>query len=91
MEQKKINESLRGHFLYEFQACPFCVKVRRHMKRIGVDLPLRDAKVDPFRTELASGGGKLQVPCLKIEKPDGSVQWMYESNDIIAYLDKAVS
>jgi len=28
------------------------------------------------------------VPCLRIDKDDGSVQWMYESNDIIAYLKR---
>jgi glutathione S-transferase len=26
------------------------------------------------------------VPCLRIEKPDNSVQWLYESSAIIAYL-----
>jgi glutathione S-transferase len=28
------------------------------------------------------------VPCLRIEKEDGSSEWMYESKDIIAYLDE---
>jgi len=26
------------------------------------------------------------VPCLRIEKPDNSVEWLYESSDIIVYL-----
>ncbi|HAI96784.1 MAG TPA: glutaredoxin, partial [Methylococcaceae bacterium] len=32
------------------------------------------------------GGGKLKVPCLRIEE-DGKVSWMYESSDIINYLE----
>lgn len=35
---------------------------------------------------LMQGGGKTQVPCLRIEQADGGVEWMYESNDIIQYL-----
>jgi len=33
------------------------------------------------------GGGKRKVPCLRIEE-DGKTEWMYESNDIIAYLEQ---
>ncbi|HBH35017.1 MAG TPA: glutaredoxin, partial [Gammaproteobacteria bacterium] len=38
--------------------------------------------------ELRLQGGKYQTPCLKITDSDGSVQWMYESKDIIDYLDQ---
>jgi glutathione S-transferase len=38
------------------------------------------------KAELIAGGGKGQVPCLCIEKADGSVQWMYESGDINNYI-----
>ena len=34
------------------------------------------------------GGGKRQVPCLRIEATPGEVQWLYESMDIIAYLQR---
>lgn len=86
--QKKIEEALRPMELYQFEACPFCVKVRRFLKAEGISLPLRDAKVEPYRSELIKGGGMHQVPCLKITKSDGSVEWLYESSDIIAYLSK---
>jgi len=39
------------------------------------------------RDELEQGGGKIKVPCLKIEK-EGQVTWMYESSDIVNYLEK---
>jgi len=44
-------------------------------------------KEGSYRTELESSGGKIQVPCLQISQ-DGEVSWLYESNDIIGYLDK---
>jgi len=74
--------------LYQFEACPFCVKTRRAMHRLNVPIALRDAKNDPqARAELQTGGGRVKVPCLRIEEAGGT-RWMYESNDIIAYLDK---
>jgi glutathione S-transferase len=30
--------------------------------------------------------GRQTVPCLRIERADGSVEWMHESEDINAYL-----
>ena len=32
-----------------------------------------------------NGGGKLQVPCLKID--GDKIRWMYESKDIIIFLN----
>ena len=76
--QKKVDASLQRLSLYEYEACPFCVKVRRFLKASAISVPLRDAKTDPFRAELLKGGGKLQVPCLKIENKDSAVKWLYE-------------
>lgn len=36
--------------------------------------------------ELIAGGGKSQVPCLRIENQAGEASWLYESIDIIRYL-----
>lgn len=38
--------------------------------------------------ELVTGGGRATVPCLRIEQDDGAVEWMYESLDIIKYIDQ---
>lgn len=87
--QKEIEPLLKNHALYQFNSCPFCVKVRRAMRRLNLPIELRDAKGDPvFRDELLQQGGKIKVPSLRIEKADGAVEWLYESNDIIAYLEK---
>jgi len=50
------------------------------------DLELRNTSEGTHAQALMQGGGKTQVPCLRIEQADGSVEWMYESSDIINYL-----
>lgn len=75
--------------LYQLPACPFCVKVRRAMKRQGIDIELRNInKSEAHRSELIEQGGKRTVPCLRIEETGQDVKWMYESKDIINYLSK---
>ncbi|WP_286896746.1 glutaredoxin family protein [Achromobacter sp. UBA2119] len=86
--QAAVNADAAALSLYQFLACPFCVKTRRAMHRLNVPVALKDAKNDPeARAALQAGGGKVKVPCLRIEDADGT-RWMYESNDIIAYLEK---
>jgi len=85
-EQDKLNAATANLSVYEFLACPFCIKVRRFLKANSLEIPTRDATKEPYRQELLVGGGKLQVPCLRISNADGSSEWMYESSDIIAYL-----
>lgn len=78
--------------LYQYPACPFCVKVRRSMKRNNLKIKTVNAKTcDTSKKELEQGGGKLKVPCLRIEQENGNVSWMYESSDIINYLNDKIS
>ncbi|MCA9393757.1 MAG: glutaredoxin [Candidatus Omnitrophica bacterium] len=87
-ERVKLDEQTRKMQIFEFRTCPFCVKVRRNIHRLNINIPLRDARNDPDAArELIEGGGKRQVPCLRIEE-DGLVSWMYESNDINAFLNE---
>lgn len=87
-DQKQLDAKAQGLSLYQFEACPFCVKVRRAMKRQSINIDLRDAKNDESHKQaLLEGGGRVKVPCLRIEN-NGETQWMYESSDIIAYLEK---
>jgi len=89
--QARVDEMAKELALYQFKACPFCVKVRRAMKRNGIKVETRDAKNDDnFRQELLEQGGKVKVPCLKITE-NGDVRWMYESGDIVNYLEKRVA
>jgi glutaredoxin len=86
--QQTINAVTAKMALYQFHACPFCVKVRRHMRRYALHIELRDAKNDEaFKEELIRQGGKHKVPCLRIESDSGDVRWLYESNDIISFMN----
>src|SRR5215510_4471812 len=71
--------------LYEFEACPFCRKVRETLSILDLD-----AMVYPcpkgglrFREEVRRRGGKAQFPYL-VDPNTG--QEMYESDDIVRYL-----
>ncbi|WP_338166129.1 glutaredoxin family protein [Vibrio sp. 10N] len=86
--QQQADAKASAMQLYQFEACPFCVKVRREMKRQSIQVELKDAKNDPVaRDELLNGGGRVKVPCLKIVE-NGNETWMYESSDIVSYLQK---
>lgn len=88
--QAVLDAKTKNFSLYQFHACPFCVKVRRAIKRNGLNIELRDAKAEGIHREtLAAEGGKIKVPCLRIEQ-DNTVTWLYESNDIIAFLENDV-
>jgi glutaredoxin len=87
--QASIDQQTTGLKLYQYEACPFCVKVRRAMKRQALAIETRDVKrSDTARTELLAGGGNLKVPCLRIDEGERGYQWMYESRDIIRYLEQ---
>ena len=88
-KQAEVDAQTRNMALYHFQMCPFCVKTRRQIRRLGLNIESRDARNDPkWNQELIDEGGKYQVPCLKITKDDGSVEWMYESTEINKYLEE---
>ncbi|NNG42014.1 glutaredoxin [Pseudoalteromonas sp. NEC-BIFX-2020_002] len=90
-EQAQLDERTAQFKLYQFKACPFCVKVRRAIKREGLKVDTRDAKNnEQYRQELLEQGGKIKVPCLRIEE-NNQITWLYESNDIIAYLNKVAA
>ncbi|TWC29425.1 glutaredoxin [Pseudomonas sp. SJZ079] len=84
--QAAVERSAAGLSLFQFHACPFCVKTRRTLHKLNVPVTLRDAKNNPQdRQTLLEQGGKIQVPCLRIEE-DGQSTWLYESKAISAYL-----
>ncbi len=88
-EQQKIDASTEKLKLYQYNACPFCVKVRRAMKRMSLSIELRDVRINSeYKKQLEEEGGRLMVPCLRIENEDGSYNWMYESSEIINYLSE---
>jgi glutaredoxin len=83
-KQEEVEAQLSTYSLYQFEACPFCVKVRRAMRRLNLPIELRDAKSNEVhKKELLALGGSPKVPCLRIGDT-----WVYESDDIVNYLDQ---
>lgn len=72
--------------LYYRPTCPFCLRVLYTAETYGINLDLKNISSNPDALdELLTKGGKQQVPFLVDESKDKS---MYESSDIIAYLEE---
>jgi len=72
--------------LFQFESCPFCAKVRRKLEELDVEymaIPCHAGSKN--RARLRELGGKEQVPFL-VDTETGTK--MYESDDIIAYLEE---
>ena len=86
-KQSMADELTLSLKLYQLPACPFCVKVRRTIKREGLNIELRNINgKNDYLDELVREGGKRTVPCLQITQDDDSVTWLYESSAINSYL-----
>jgi len=87
-DQQAVDARTRTLALYHYPTCPFCLKTRRTMQRLSLNIELRDAQHDATHREaLIAGGGKPQVPCLLITDAGGQKTWLYESDAINAYLN----
>lgn len=87
-DQQQVAEACQQLALYQLPRCPFCVKVRRAMHKLNLPIEKRNVNPgSPHRDALMAGGGRVKSPCLRIEE-NGETRWMYESNDIIAYLQR---
>ncbi len=71
--------------LYEFEACPYCRKVREALTVLDLDAQLRPCPKGGtrFRPEVERRGGVQQFPYL-VDPNSGKE--MYESDDIVRYL-----
>lgn len=87
-EQAKVDAACKDLALYQYQTCPFCIKVRQEMHRLALPHIQRIDVQQPgaARTELTQRGGQAKVPCLKITQPNGDMRWLYDSEKIISYL-----
>ena len=85
--QKNTDMQCLGLVLYQYKTCPFCMKVRREMARLSLNITRVDAQAPgPAREELTQKGGQTKVPCLKINDAAGGSQWLYDSEAIVGYL-----
>ncbi len=84
-----MDDATKHLVLFQLEACPFCVKVRRQIRRQNLKIGLRDIGKDPTAARELVEGGKLdQVPALRIPKASAATgyEWLYESDAINAYL-----
>ena len=83
-----MNKEMESWFLYIFKGCPFCVKVERYLRSRGLKLNLRDAMIKEHEEALLEGGGRRRVPCLFYKDDIGQGVFLYESDDIINFIEK---
>ena len=74
--------------LYEFEACPFCRRVREALSQLDLTVEVRPCPKDAVkhRTEVEAMGGKLTFPFLVDPNTEAGKGGMYESEDICRYL-----
>ena len=75
--------------LYQTRSCPYCERVRGALRRLGLDIEIRDINASSaLRVELIEATGRQTVPCLRIDRDDGTSEWLHESSDIIEHLEE---
>jgi glutathione S-transferase len=81
-----VDEGLEALVLYNMEASPYCRKVRETLCELNLEYRVRNvAKRSRRRPELVAEGGQMMVPYL-LDPNTGTA--LYESEDIVAYLEK---
>lgn len=89
IDQAGVDAECRQLALYQFSTCPFCIKVRQEMRRLSLNIDKRDAQhSSENRQALLAQGGSSKVPCLRITDEDNQTRWLYDSREIIVYLQE---
>ena len=70
--------------LYTMEGCPYCTKVMNHLETKDLEFRVLDISDPVNMDELLHLGGEEQVPFLVDTEHNAK---MYESDDIIEYLD----
>ncbi|WP_290653380.1 glutathione S-transferase N-terminal domain-containing protein [Aquisalimonas sp.] len=87
-EQKRVDRETDQLALYYHETCPLCLRVLRTSERLRLKIEKRNIRQVPaYRDQLLQGGGHCKVPCLLIQKDDGSLEWLYDSDAIMDYLE----
>ncbi|WP_410483297.1 glutaredoxin family protein [Teredinibacter sp. KSP-S5-2] len=74
--------------LYYRPTCFFCVRVLQQLPNIAIGIKTLNISEDrEALLELREKGGKQQVPALKYFNERGEETWMYESLDILNFLN----
>ncbi len=71
--------------LYVKDGCPYCAAVIHKVDELGLQVDKKNIKDEAVAEELIQEGGKRQVPYIKDSEKDIA---MYESSDIVEYLER---
>ena len=75
--------------LYYYDGCYFCRTVLYEIAALGLSEQVEKRNIyqqEKHLTDLVEGGGKRTVPCL-LSESEGKQKWIYESRDIINFLN----
>ena len=73
--------------LYYYDACPFCQRVLRVLPSLSVEVEKCNVMTSAqYRQQQYAATGRTTVPCLRMEDESGKESWMFESADIIRFL-----
>ena len=87
--QTETDKATSQMALYQFKTCPFCIKVRQETRRLSLNIEKFDVQHDQDnRQRLLDNGGKVKVPCLQTINDSGEKVWLYESKEIVNYLQE---
>lgn len=87
--QTETDKATSQMALYQFRTCPFCIKVRQETKRLSLNIEKFDVQYNQDnRQRLLDNGGEVKVPCLQTINDSGEKIWLYESREIVNYLQK---
>jgi len=78
---------MTGITLYELPGCPYCAKVIDTLEELGLEYDTVEVpRAHAERTEVKEISGQNGVPVIVDE--DHGVDGMYESDDIVDYLER---
>ncbi len=77
--------------LYYRYSCFFCRRVMVELEEMQQSVELRSVDEYEHLSALLEGGGMQQVPALRITDAEGHQSWLYESRDIIQFLQDSLT
>lgn len=86
VSQAQVDRDAGTMSFYDASASIECCSVRRLIHRLNVAIQIRDAgRYYHYRVEVLEGG-QGRLPCLRIDTPRESSEWIYGRKEIRRYL-----
>jgi len=90
--ERPVMDAMTGYkkrYLYHYNGCLFCWRVKRLINKLGITVELRDIwQSNDYRRQLIEARGRQTVPVLLEVDAEGNERWIPESGDIIKHLSQ---